>query len=381
MNEFLGGNLRLARLFHGLTLAELGADVGVSKQFLGRIEIGRESAPSAVVERNICERLAVLPEFFRRVDTAPIADEQCHFRKQLTTKAMLRQMARARGEMLKRLLDVLDEHLELPAYRIHESEPLSADAIEQAAERCRELWGLGRGPLKNLTRTAENAGAVVMRVSGLADEIDAVSFATRRPLIVLNNEKRSTCRSRFAIAHELGHFALHSGILTGDRLTEDQANRFASSFLMPRATFAPECARASRGSRLNWPVLSELKLRWGVSKAAILYRGKQLGVFDDAQVRGGYITLNRHGEATAEREDGQVLPEHPETIAEGLRVLQAELNIPVATVARSMSVAPALLDELLGTREGEVDNVIPLFGRKADVLLAPFQDDIEELVP
>ena len=378
MSEFIGANLRLARLFHGLTLAELGANVGVSKQFLGRVEIGRESGLSAAIEQNICERLAVLPDFFRRIDTAPIADEQCHFRKQLTTKASLRQMARARGEMLKRLLDVLDEHLELPPYRIHESEPLSVDAIEQAAERCRELWLLGRGPLKSMTRIAENAGAVVMRVSGLADEIDAVSFATRRPLIVLNNEKRSTCRSRFAVAHELGHFAMHSGILTGDRFTEDQANRFASSFLMPRSTFVPECARATRGSRLNWPVLSDLKLRWGVSKAAILYRGRQLGVFDDAQVRGGYITLNRHGEATSEREDGQVQPEHPETIVEGLRVLQAELNIPVSTVARSMSIQPALLDNLLGTCAAEADNVVPLFGKNTGKFLSA-QADAKEV--
>ena len=291
MSEFIGANLRLARLFHGLTLAELGAEIGISKQFLGRVEIGREAGLSASVERDVCKRLAVLPEFFYHLDPMPIADEQCHFRKQLTTKAALRQMARSRGEMLKRLVNVLDEHLELPEYRIVEGEPSSAEATEQAAERCRAHWGLGMGPLQNLSRIAENAGAVVMRVSGLADEIDAVSFATRRPVIALNNEKRSACRSRFAIAHELGHFALHTGVLTGDRLTESQANRFASAFLMPRGAFAPECARATRGSRLNWPVLVDLKLRWGVSKAAILYRGRQLGVFDEAQVRGGWTSV------------------------------------------------------------------------------------------
>jgi len=366
MSEFIGANLRLARLFHGLTLAELGAEIGISKQFLGRVEIGREASLSASVERDVCKRLAVLPEFFYNVDPMPIADEQCHFRKQLTTKTALRQMARARGEMLKRLVNVLDEHLELPQYRILEGEPSSVEATEQAAERCRTHWGLGVGPLQNLSRIAENAGAVVMRVSGLADEIDAVSFATRRPVIALNNERRSACRSRFAIAHELGHFALHSGILTGDRLTEAQANRFASAFLMPRGTFAPECARATRGSRLNWPVLVDLKLRWGVSKAAILYRGQQLGVFDEAQVRGGYITLNRHGEAAGEREDDLVPIEKPETIAEGLRVLQTALGIPTSAVARSMSIEPALLDDLLGNdpHETSADNVVSLFSRR-----------------
>lgn len=366
MNEFIGANLRLARLFHGLTLAELGADVGISKQFLGRVEIGREAGLSASVESDLCRRLAVLPEFFYCPDQMPIVDEQCHFRKQLTTKVALRQMARSRGEMLKRLVNVLDEHLELPAYRIFEGEPSSTEATEQAAERCRADWGLGAGPLQNLVRIAENAGAVVMRVSGLADEIDAVSFATRRPVIALNNNKRSACRSRFAVAHELGHFALHTGILTGDRLTEGQANRFASAFLMPRGTFAPECARAMRASRLNWPALVELKLRWGVSKAAILYRGRQLGIFNEAQVRGGYITLNRHGEANAEHEDHLVPSENPETIAEGLQVLHSALGIPSAAIARSMAIEPRLLDDLLGNdRElNNVGNVVPLFSRK-----------------
>lgn len=366
MSDFIGANLRLARLFHGLTLAELGAEIGISKQFLGRVEIGREAGLSASVERDVCQRLGVLPEFFYNVDPMPIVEEQCHFRKQLTTKTALRQMARSRGEMLKRLVDVLDEHLDLPPYRILEGEPSSVEAIERAAERCRTHWGLGVGPLQNLSRIAENAGAVVMRVSGLADEIDAVSFATRRPVIALNSEKRSSCRSRFAIAHELGHFALHSGTLTGDRHTEGQANRFASAFLMPRGTFAPECARATRGSRLSWPVLVDLKLRWGVSKAAILYRGRQLGVFDEAQVRGGYITLNRHGEATAEREDDLVPSEKPETIAEGLRVLQAAVGIPASAVARSMSVEPTLLDDLLGNRRhtSMPENVVSLFGRR-----------------
>lgn len=41
------------------------------------------------------------------------------------------------------------------------------------------------GPISNITRVAENAGAVVMWVNGLAHEVDAVSFATRGPVIAL----------------------------------------------------------------------------------------------------------------------------------------------------------------------------------------------------
>lgn len=345
--EIIGSNIRLARLFNGLSLAELGEKLDKSKQYLSRVETGAEPV-SASLEQALVDHLGILPEFLRKVDPMPLTEEQCHFRKQLTTKVALRQYARARGEMLKRLVCVLDDHLELPAYNITEADPSSDESIERGAEACRSAWGLGWGPISNITRVAEKAGAVVMRVSGLANEVDAVSFATRRPVIALNGAGRSACRARFGVAHELGHFALHIGVLTGDRLTETQANRFASSFLLPRASFLAESRRVLRGTRINWDCMSDLKRRWGVSKAALLYRGRQLGVFTDEQVRAGYITLNRHGEAVEEREDGSMPIEQPEIVNDGLRVMTEELGTPLAAVARKMGVQPRLLNDLLG---------------------------------
>ncbi|MNV10147.1 hypothetical protein D3C71_1006600 [compost metagenome] len=360
MSEFIGTNLRLIRLFHDLSLTDLGEQVGVSKQFLSRVETGAEIA-SAHLEAALAETLEVLPEFFYRIDPNPIVDEQCHFRRQLTTKVALRQVARARGEMLKRLVGVLDEHVELPQYQVGEADAESPETIERAAETFRSLFGLGLGPLSNVTRIAENAGAVVMRVRGLAPEIDAVSFATKRPLIALNGDGRSACRERFGVAHELGHFSLHIGVLTGDRLTETQANRFASALLMPRSTFATECRLALRGTRLNWPGLSELKLRWGVSKAAIIFRGRQLGVFSDDQARAGYVGLNRHGEALKESEDHLIANEAPEVIAESLKVMKEHFGVPQSAVAREMRVQPGLLQTLLELPQAEpTGNVVSL---------------------
>jgi Zn-dependent peptidase ImmA (M78 family)/DNA-binding XRE family transcriptional regulator len=361
MNAFIGNNLRLVRLFHNLSLTELGDHVGVSKQFLSRIESGANSI-TRQLEDSLSEKLQVLPEFFYHIDPMPISDEQCHFRRQLTTKVALRQVARARGEMLKRLVGVLDDHVQLPTYQVGEADPNSDESIERAAEAFRSLFALGLGPLSNVTRVAENAGAVVMKVRGLAPEIDAISFATKRPLIALNDSDRSACRARFGIAHELGHFCLHIGVLTGDRLTETQANRFASALLLPRATFSSEIGLATRGSRLNWAGLSELKLRWGASKAAILFRGRQLGLFSEDQVKAGYIGLHRHGEALRELEDHLVPNEEPEVVSEGLKVMQEALGVPMPGVAREMRIQQALLNQLLMKPSNlESGNVINLF--------------------
>ncbi|QJW79087.1 helix-turn-helix domain-containing protein [Burkholderia glumae] len=363
--SFIGSNLRIARLFHGLSQQELGEHIGCSKQFLSRLESGGDVPTPALVSK-LCDRLAVLPEFFIVPDPMPIADEQCHFRKQLTTKAALHQSARARGEFLKRMINVMDEHLELPRYDFEEGDASSAEAIEQVAERAREHWGLGLGPIQNMTRIAENAGAVVMPITGLAAEIDAISFATRRPVIAMNSEGRSSCRARFGIAHEIGHFCLHIGVQTGDKLTESQANRFASAFLMPRRYFAAECRTALRGSRLNWAVLADIKARWGVSKAATLYRGRQLGVFSDEQYRSGVIGLTRRGEARAEFEDKDMPLEAPDLITDGIQVLREAFGISRAALAQEMNVQASLLDELLAVRSdmgryaATADNVVSI---------------------
>lgn len=361
MGGFVGASLRLARLFHGLSLADLGDRVSVSKQFLSRVENGSEPV-SAALENALAEELDVLPEFFHHIEPNPISDEQCHFRSNLTTKMALRQIARARGELLKKVVEIVDEHVALPTYRVEEGDPGSAETIERAAERFRVIFGLGVGPLSNVLRIAENAGAIVMRVRGMAPEIDAISFATRRPVIALNDEGRSACRKRFGIAHELGHFSLHIGVLTGDRLTEAQANRFASALLMPRHAFASECQMALRGSRLNWSGLSALKMRWGVSKAAILYRGRQLGVFTDAHARAGYIGLNRHGEAIQEDEDNRIAHEEPEIVRDSLGLMRERLGVPMAAIARQIRVQPRLLGELLmEPAHAQSGNVINLF--------------------
>ncbi|WP_395061136.1 helix-turn-helix domain-containing protein [Paraburkholderia silvatlantica] len=346
---FIGSNMRLVRLFHNLSQQDLGEYIGCSKQFLSRLESGVD-VPTAALVSKLCDRLAVLPEFFVKPDPMPIADEQCHFRKQLTTKVALHQSARARGEFLKRMINVMDEHLELPRYDFEEGDASSAEAIEQVAERAREHWGLGLGPIQNMTRIAENAGAVVMPINGLAPEIDAISFATRRPVIAMNSDGRSLCRARFGVAHEIGHFCLHIGVQTGDKVTESQANRFASAFLMPRRYFAAECRKALRGSRLNWAVLVDIKGRWGVSKAAILYRGRQLGVFSDEQYRSGVIGLTRRGEARAEFEDKDMPLESADLIADGIQVLREAFGISRAALAQEMKVQTSLLDELLLAR-------------------------------
>ena len=279
-----------------------------------------------------------------------LPEEEVHFRKLFTTRSAIKQVAMAKAEMFLRLVHYLDEHLKLPTVSIPTVPNIhSVDDIEQAAELCRRYWELGLGPIDNMVRVAERAGAVVTTFDSVSAEVDALSYALKRPVIVRNDAKPSACRQRFDIAHEVGHFVLHSGLQTGSRSTESQANRFASAFLLPRSMMVAHWPKPKR-SRLDWIGMSRFKLNWKVSKAAMLYRARQLDLIDDAQYKSGVITLRRTGEATSEREDKQISLESPAIVRQALDILFSKGGKTPENVVEELGWSLTLLEEIAGCR-------------------------------
>jgi Zn-dependent peptidase ImmA (M78 family)/transcriptional regulator with XRE-family HTH domain len=345
--RFNGAELRLARIFNGLALEEVAERVDKTRQYMHRLETG-QSAPTGQLLEQLATVLNVMPSFLLSDHTLMIEEDQFHFRKLFTTRAMIKNVAMARGEFIGRLVSYLDRELKLPKVRIPEVSSIkTSDDIERAAELCRKEWELGLGPVANMSRLAENIGVVVTSFQSLSKEIDALSVAIRRPIIVCNEAKESVCRQRFDVGHELGHFVLHAGIVTGDRITEGQANRFSGALLIPRAMMVKHFPRP-RGSRLDWQGLIDFKLIWKVSKAAVLYRARQLDLISDDQYKSGAITLKRTGEANGEREDNLIAAEAPEMIYRAFSVLADKRGIYADDVAQALQITPLLLRSLVG---------------------------------
>ena len=369
-----GANLRLARLFHGLTLEEVAAHIDKTRQYVHKIET-EQIVPSEATLNAIAQLTQVDPVFFVRQSSAPINEDQCHFRKQFTTRSAVKQVALAKGEMFRRLVVQLEEQLDLPSTSIPQIEANSLIEIEQAAEACRRHWGLGLGPIQSMMRVAERAGILVTSFRGVSREVDAYSISAARPVIVVNSDDVSACRLRFDIAHELGHLVLHVGIATGDRKTEGEANRFAGAFLLPRSSFVKEFPKL-RGMHLNWQGLSEMKLRWKVSKAALLYRAKQLSLISEDQYKTGVIRLNRGGEARIEKEDDFIPKEVPELFTQAVKLGFSHSKMNFESYCRKFSVRPEVIQEFLVedstwtfppplmSQDPSYSNVIPLRGRK-----------------
>lgn len=327
-----------------MTLNEVATNLGVTRQFVSRWE-NNLAAPNNEQVSALASILKVNKNFFCNLDAKKVEEHQFHFRKLRTTKVKTKENIIALGDIFRRLVEYIDHHLDLPPIDFPNIECSNAADIERAAEECRRYWGLGLGPIENMTRIAENKGAMVTDFMGASEEIDALSICASRPLIVRNAAKMSPGRLRFDLAHEVGHFVLHEGKITGDKKTESEANHFASAFLLPRSSFTNIFPVSSR---INWSAVQEIKKTFKVSKAAILYRAKQLGLIPEKQYVGAVIRLKKH-EGKFEKDDFLLEPmEQPEMLHNALSLLEKHLNISISDIEDELHLGRGTLSHVLG---------------------------------
>ena len=363
---FYGEKLRFARLLNGYTQQETGDLVSTTRQYTHQMEAGMKF-PADDVLAIICEEFRVLPEFFESPLGNDIKSEQCHFRKRRTIQVGLVYRAMAFSTIFETLVSFIHDNLDLPSKNIpfidQTSEAYRNEEIELAAEKCRDVWGLGLdNPISKVTRALENAGIVITEFNGVSDKVDAMSFNRKHPIIVRNIAKPSVCRMRFDLSHECGHLVLHDGVETGDRVTESEADKFASAFLFPRSAFLQEFGNMI-GRRLDWNHIFQLKIRWGMSARAIVYRAHYLGLMDAKQYRSANIHLNKTGQSKVENFDDQIAPETPELLASSFSAMNDHLGISFSYISNFLGISNELLSELTGihpSKDDEMSNVHPV---------------------
>jgi Zn-dependent peptidase ImmA (M78 family) len=345
--EFQGSKLRVARLLNGLTKAELAEQLQVSRQFIHTLEIGPKPASQDMVAA-LSLLLKVQPSFFFDPLQSEVREEQCHFRSRKSMPDKVAEQIISRGTALELIVKFLDNNLELPQVNFPAIEVGSEDEIEAAAGFCRNHWGLGHGPISSMCRVLENAGGIVTLFNGDRHEVDALSMARVRPIIIRNTLKQSPGRQRFDLAHECGHLVIHQGVTTGDKVTEGQANRFASALLMPKDQFAREFP--SMPNRLDWQAIYSLKIRWRVSAKAIIRRGYDLGLLDAIQYAAGNRFLNQTGQSKVEKFDEKIPQEEPELLKTAIAAYLEMFESNPADFSKQLGMTPSMVEELVGVK-------------------------------
>lgn len=344
-NTFQGAKLRVARLVNGLTKAELADQLQVSRQFIHALEIGQKPASQDMLAA-LSLLLKVQPSFFVAPLQSEVREEECHFRSRKSMPDKVAEQIISHGTALEMLVQFLDKSLELPSVNFPAIEAHTNEDIEKAAIECRNHWGLGLGPIASMCRVLENAGAIVTLYNGDRHEVDALSMARARPIVVRNTLKQSPGRQRFDLAHECAHLVIHQGMATGDTETEGQANRFASALLMPGEAFAKEFP--AMPSRLDWQAIYSLKVRWRVSARAIVRRAYDLGLLNAVQYQAGNRFLMQSGQSKIEKYDEKIPHEAPELLKTAITAYIEAFSSSPAELAREISMTPSMVEQLVG---------------------------------
>lgn len=282
--------LTVARQRASLTMKELADRIGVEPRAVSGYEAGEYEPTEEVVSR-ICRTLKYSPEFFTRDDIDIPDPAGVSFRAMTKMTARQRDSAIAAGALAYLLIDWVENRFNLPDVDLPD---MREETPEMAAMSLRQYWGIGERPIKNMIHLLEAKGVRVFSLAENCVEIDAYSvWRGHRPCIFLNTGK-SAQRGRFDAAHELGHLVLHRHAAPNGQDAEKEAHRFAASFLMPEASMKA----VGRVERLDQVI--DLKKKWQVSVAAMVYRLHELGIMSRWTYQTFFVEISRRGWRTTE---------------------------------------------------------------------------------
>lgn len=277
----------MARLSQG----ELGDLIGVSRQSISAYERG-DKMPEPATFQKMAEALKQSTVYFTS-DEAPLFGESTtrFYRKTGPDTLRRNEACAVLSSWFVQVARYVDDFVNYPAVVLPECSPGAADGtysteeIDSVARQLRQLWGLGAGPISNVTALLESKGIVIGGYELERENVEAFSFWNgARPFVFIASEKESGVRRRYDLAHELGHLVLHRWVEQLEiedrarlKVIESEANRFAGAFLLPKTSFSNEIYTTKLDAFIP------LKERWKVSIQAMVYRCHDLEIIDDDQ--------------------------------------------------------------------------------------------------
>lgn len=365
--QFIPERLIEAREIRGYTKADLARFLGLSRQAISQFEKGTTLPGSSTLIALTRVLRMPLDYFFTNRPRSSTRTSPIYFRKRNAATKISRIQGSRLEEWFADINEYLSQYFDFPEIRMldYNNEPSTIvdDDIEEIALQLRQYWGLGQGPISNMTRLIENNGFMLGRIklSGLMDSYSC--WREARANIIITNAAISSVRYRFDIAHELGHLILHRHIdehefedSENHKLFEDQANAFASAFLMPATAFAKDFLSSTLDA------LIYLKKRWLVSIQAIAMRCLDLSLISETQKDYVFKKLSLMDGRKKEPLDNEIPIENPVLLSRSLGILiekgiatqeqlLADLSLPVQELADLSNLNPDIFDR---------DNVIGL---------------------
>lgn len=332
---FNGEMLTLAREARRISQQELSRlDGRVPQATISKIENGRIQ-PEKVIAERFASTLRYGLSFFYHSGFRRMPPVSFH-RKRQKLGARDLEAIHAQSEIyrinLLRLLEAIELETKLPPAPAIDPDQYNGN-IGIIAETIRQRWGVPRGPVADLTRLIEDSGIIIVAFDFGTPLIDGFSqhAGDGLPPIIFINKSQPTDRYRFSLAHELAHVVMHH---TPNPEQEIQANLFASEFLMPRRDIEPHLYN------LSVRKFMDLKLHWGASMQALIYKAWETGKISDRMYKYYNIELARRGFRAKEPIALSKFDETPTVVREIINAHLTTLEYTVEDLAEICGLLP-----------------------------------------
>ncbi|GAA4012494.1 XRE family transcriptional regulator [Actimicrobium antarcticum] len=279
----IGQRLSRARKAAGLSLRDVGAQVGLTHASIKKYE-DEQATPTSATLIKLARALNVRTEYFFRPET--VALDGIEYRKRSSLpKKQLKAIEHEVIDQIERRIELENLFPTSPVFPFAPVHGLShqitdLEQIESVVENVRKAWDLGYDPILDLIDVLETHGIRVFMIDTNTDhKFDGLAASVNRMPIIVVGSNWPGDRQRFTLAHELGHLML-SGLLADDIDEEIACNRFAGAFLIPRKSVERELG--VHRNDIEPKELALLKEEFGLSMAGILYRARDLGIVTPA---------------------------------------------------------------------------------------------------
>lgn len=341
--------LETARHLRRLTQKEVAEKVGVSQSWLSKAEHCIQELPEDIMNR-LFDLYDLPMEFFLNGNSVT-PEGHLFYRKRLTISEKVIDSFVAKIQIIKGIIDELMTAIDLPEYKLNSYDP-SDYSPKEIADRVRYELGIVRGPIPNLTKLLEDNGVIIIKLDFGTEKIDGLTTVTAaNRKIMFINEQMPNDRIRFSLAHELGHLIMHiEKTPRSVETVEDEADMFASEFLMPENEITPFL------HELDLPVLAQLKRRWRVSMRALIRRAKDVGAISQEEYRRFQILFSKKG---YNKSEPVMLPvEQPTLLSETLELYKSELGYSDHDLMQIMRIGQMDYNSWFGDKP----KIIQLFG-------------------
>lgn len=327
--------IKLARESRGLSQSKLSELLGVTQATLSRFEKGVLTVTPDVIS-TIAQVLHYPLSFFEK-DIRIAGETSLFYRKRASMTVRDLSILESKISIFSKSIDEMMESISIPELNIPSVEPTADNSPQEIAYKIRNYLGVPAGPIDNIVSLLEKNGVIVMFLD--VDDIEKFDgltmFTTNQAPVIWINRNIPNDRKRFSLAHELGHLVMHlrsEDLEKTEDLKEIEANEFAGEFLMPESQCREDFFN------LKYKDLGMKKYYWKVSKAAIVYRAKELKCISDRTSKYLYVTLGRYGER---KNESILVPiDSPKIVNKMFDLHISELNYSMEELSNIVGLMP-----------------------------------------